>query len=189
MMPRLETSESYALRQVAAATKLAEKRAKWFYQQGNTDDPIIKPLDHPKSEKLLDDLKRISKARRDNRTDKSVRERNNTVMEQYTKSLIPILIKRMVDAASADKAEAPAPAPKEHEPSPAPTPATTSKNEAEATASPAPTPATTSMNEAEAAAYALELSARAAGSTQGPQQLPGIPQAMKKLPDAGGTKA
>jgi hypothetical protein len=39
MMPRLETSENYGIRQVVHATKLAEKRAQWFYQQGNTDDP------------------------------------------------------------------------------------------------------------------------------------------------------
>ena len=73
MIPRRETSESYALRQVAQAMKLAGKRAKWFYQQGNTDDPVIQPLDRPKSKKLLDDLNRLSKAWQDNKTDKQSR--------------------------------------------------------------------------------------------------------------------
>ena len=88
--------------------------------------PSLQPLDHLKSETLLGDLKRLAEARNADSADKSARDRKNMALKQYTKSLIPILIKIMVDAASADKAEAEAPAPKEHGTSPASTPATTS---------------------------------------------------------------
>jgi hypothetical protein len=167
MAPRLEKPEHYVLRQVAHATKLAERRAEWFYKQGNTDDPVIPPLDYPKSEKLLGELRRLALARRKHLTSKQARKLKDTAMKQYEKSLIPILIKRMVDAASAEEhGSSPAPAPAaistaEAEAT-APAPAMTSMSEAEATPSPAPTPAATPMTEAEAAEYAAELTAREA---------------------------
>jgi hypothetical protein len=95
----------------------------------------------------LGNLRRLAKARKADATDKSVRNRKNVALKQYTKSLLPILIKRMVDtASSADKAEAEAlaPAPKERG------------------TDPAATPATASMSVAKAEAYAAELSAQEA---------------------------
>jgi hypothetical protein len=144
MMPSRTTPEGYALRQVAEATRKAEIQAKWYYQQGIIEDPAILPLDHPKSETHLGNLQRLAKARFADTTDKSVRDRKNEALKQYTKCLIPFLIKRMVDTASAGKAETEAavPAPKEHR------------------TNPAATPTTSSMSVAEAEAYAAELSAR-----------------------------
>jgi hypothetical protein len=53
----------------------------------------IQPLDHPKSKMLFSNLQRLAKARNADTTDKSVRDRKNVALKQYTKSLIPILIK------------------------------------------------------------------------------------------------
>jgi len=146
MMPGKATSEGYALRQVAEATRKAEIQAKWFYNQGITEDPAIQPLDYPKSVTLLGNLKRLAEARYADTADKSVRDRKNEALKQYTQCLIPFLIKRMVDTASAGKAEteAPTPAPVEH-----------GNN-------PVATPAASSMSAAEAEAYAAELSAQEA---------------------------
>jgi hypothetical protein len=75
-------------------------------QHGIIKDPAMKPLDHPKSKMLLGDLQRLAKARNADTSDKLTRDRKNVAMTQYTESLIPILIKRMVDGDSANKAEA-----------------------------------------------------------------------------------
>ena len=48
---------------MAEATRKAEIQAKWYYNQGITEDPAIQPLDHPKSETLLDNLKCLAEAR------------------------------------------------------------------------------------------------------------------------------
>jgi hypothetical protein len=94
----------------------------------------------------LGNLQRLAKARNANTTDKSVRDRKTVALKQYTKCLIPFLIKRMVDTASAEKAEAEAPTP---------TPKERGTN-------PAATPATTAMSVTEAEAYAAELSTQEA---------------------------
>ena len=41
MMPGKATSEGYALRQVAEATRKAEIQAKWFYNQGITEEMVL----------------------------------------------------------------------------------------------------------------------------------------------------
>ena len=94
----------------------------------------------------MGDLQRLAKARNADTSDKPTRDRKNAAMKQYTESLLPILIQRMVDGDSANKAKAEAPLTHEVR-----------------GAQPASTPAITAMSEAEAEAYAIELSTREAG--------------------------
>ena len=69
----------------------------------------------------MGNLKRLAEARYADTADKSARDHKNEALKQYTKCLIPFLIKRMVGTASANNAEAETPtlAPEEHGNNPA----------------------------------------------------------------------